>query len=75
VRLMDNTKGSDYAYPGVEVLPGCPCVATTYEHWTEGESPVRRQRTVQAPGTRRPGEVAVRLQELPRRGADAQWLL
>jgi hypothetical protein len=39
VRLMDNTRGSDCAYPGVEVLPGGTFVATTYGHWAEGEAP------------------------------------
>ena len=39
VRLMDNKKGSDCAYPGVEVLPDGTIVATTYGHWTEGEEP------------------------------------
>lgn len=39
VRLMDNKKGSDCAYPGVEVLPDGTFVATTYGHWTEGEEP------------------------------------
>ncbi len=39
VRLMDNTKGSDCAYPGVEVLPDGTFVLTTYGHWTAGESP------------------------------------
>jgi hypothetical protein len=39
VRLMDNTKGADCAYPGVEVLPGGAFVVTTYGHWTEGEEP------------------------------------
>lgn len=39
VRLMDNTKGYDCAYPGVEVLPDDTIVTTTYGHWTEGESP------------------------------------
>jgi hypothetical protein len=37
VRLMDNTKGSDCAYPGVEVLPDGTIVTTTYGHWTAGE--------------------------------------
>jgi hypothetical protein len=37
VRLMDNTKGADCAYPGVEVLPGGTFAVTTYGHWTEGE--------------------------------------
>lgn len=39
VRLMDNTKGADCAYPGVEVLPDGTFVVTTYGHWTEGEQP------------------------------------
>ncbi len=37
VRIMDNTKGSDCTYPGVEVLPDGTIVTTTYGHWTEGE--------------------------------------
>ncbi|MGD9855236.1 MAG: sialidase family protein [Planctomycetaceae bacterium] len=39
VRLKDNTKGSDCAYPGVEVLPDGTFVTTTYGHWNQGESP------------------------------------
>jgi hypothetical protein len=39
VRLMDNTKDADCAYPGVEVLPDGTFVATTYGHWTAGEPP------------------------------------
>jgi hypothetical protein len=39
VRLMDNHKGADCAYPGVEVLPDGTIVTTTYGHWREGESP------------------------------------
>jgi hypothetical protein len=39
VRLMDNHKGQDCAYPGVEVLPDGTFVTTTYGHWTEGEPP------------------------------------
>ena len=39
VRLMDNTKGSDCAYPGVEVLPDATFVTTTYGHWTTNEAP------------------------------------
>jgi hypothetical protein len=39
VRLMDNHKGSDCAYPGVEVLPDGTIVTTTYGHWTAGEPP------------------------------------
>ncbi len=37
VRLMDNTKGADCTYPGVELLPDGTIVTTTYGHWTEGE--------------------------------------
>jgi len=39
VRLMDNTKGADCAYPAVEVLPDGTFVTTTYGHWTKGEKP------------------------------------
>jgi BNR repeat-like domain len=39
VRLMDNKKGSDCAYPGVERLPDGTIVSTTYGHWSEGEEP------------------------------------
>ncbi|NUQ61115.1 MAG: exo-alpha-sialidase [Pirellulales bacterium] len=39
VRIMDNTKGADCTYPGVELLPDGTLVATTYGHWTEGEMP------------------------------------
>ncbi len=39
VRIMDNTKGSDCTYPGVELLPDGTFVTTTYGHWTEGEQP------------------------------------
>ena len=39
VRLMDNHKGGDCAYPGVELLPDGTIVTTTYGHWTKGESP------------------------------------
>ncbi|MDZ4287958.1 MAG: sialidase family protein [Prosthecobacter sp.] len=37
IRIMDNTKGADCTYPGVELLPDGTFVATTYGHWTEGE--------------------------------------
>ena len=48
MRLMDNLKGSDCAYPALELLPGDPnaaeaedrdptILATTYGHWTAGE--------------------------------------
>ncbi|MDF1858704.1 MAG: sialidase family protein [Verrucomicrobiales bacterium] len=39
VRLMDNTKGADCAYPPVEILPDGTFVTTTYGHWVEGEEP------------------------------------
>jgi hypothetical protein len=39
VRIMDNTKGDDCTYPGVELLPDGTFVTTTYGHWTEGEQP------------------------------------
>jgi hypothetical protein len=37
VRIMDNTKGADCTYPGIEVLPDGTIVTTTYGHWTAGE--------------------------------------
>jgi hypothetical protein len=37
VRIMDNKKGQDTTYPGVELLPDGTFVTTTYGHWTEGE--------------------------------------
>ena len=39
VRLMDNLRRADTAYPGVELLPDGTFVATTYGHWIEGEEP------------------------------------
>jgi hypothetical protein len=39
VRIMDNTKGADTTYPGVELLPDGTFVTTTYGHWGEGEMP------------------------------------
>jgi len=39
LRLMDNTRGADCAYPGLVVLPDGTFVATTYGHWIEGQSP------------------------------------
>lgn len=39
VRLMDNHRGADCAYPALEILPDGTIVATTYGHWTEGEQP------------------------------------
>jgi hypothetical protein len=38
VRLMDNHKQADCAYPGLEVLPDGTFIATTYGHWVEGEA-------------------------------------
>lgn len=39
VRFMDNTRGADCAYPGLELLSDGTFVATTYGHWTAGEQP------------------------------------
>jgi hypothetical protein len=39
LRLMDNHRAADCAYPGVEVLPGGTLVTTTYGHWKAGEQP------------------------------------
>jgi len=39
VRLKDNHRGADCAYPGVEVLPDGTFVITTYGHWNPGEQP------------------------------------
>ncbi len=39
VRLMDNKKGADCAYPALELLPDGTIVATTYGHWVEGQEP------------------------------------
>ena len=39
VRLLDNTKGGDCGYPGLELLPDGTFIATTYGHWTKGEEP------------------------------------
>ena len=39
VRLKDNHKGYDCAYPGVEILPDGTIVSTTYGHWTKDEEP------------------------------------
>lgn len=38
VRLKDNKKGADCAYPGVEVLPDGTIVTTTYGHWSAGQA-------------------------------------
>lgn len=39
VRLMDNHKGADCTYAGLELLPDGTFVTTTYGHWIAGESP------------------------------------
>jgi len=39
VRLKDNHKGADCAYPGVERLPDGTILTTTYGHWAPGEEP------------------------------------
>jgi len=39
VRLMDNTRNADCAYPGLELLPDGTFVATTYGHWIKDEQP------------------------------------
>lgn len=39
VRLMDNLKDGDCAYPARELLPDGTIVTTTYGHWVEGEEP------------------------------------
>ena len=39
VRLMDNHKGGDCAYPAVEILPDGTIVTTTYGHWEKDQSP------------------------------------
>ncbi|MEK6701039.1 MAG: sialidase family protein [Planctomycetota bacterium] len=39
VRLMDNTKAWDCAYPGLEILKDATIVATTYGHWEKGQKP------------------------------------
>lgn len=39
VRLKDNHKAYDTAYPGVEILPDGTFVTTTYGHWEPGQEP------------------------------------
>jgi hypothetical protein len=39
LRLKENHKGADCAYPGVEVLPDGTVVTTTYGHWKPDEEP------------------------------------
>lgn len=42
VRLLDNRKGWDTTYPGVEVLPDGTVVVTTYGTWDAGQPPYIR---------------------------------
>jgi lysophospholipase L1-like esterase len=42
VRLARNWRGTDCAYPGVEVLPDGTFVLVTYGHWEPGEAPFVR---------------------------------
>jgi hypothetical protein len=39
IRLMDNKKGADCAYPGLELLPDGTFVTVTYGHWEKDEAP------------------------------------
>lgn len=39
LRLMDNKRGWDTCYPGLELLPEGTFVATTYGHWEAGHAP------------------------------------
>jgi hypothetical protein len=39
VRILDNTKGFDSSYPGLELLPDGTFVTTTYGHWTKNQPP------------------------------------
>ena len=39
IRLMDNHRGGDCAYPGLELLGDGTFVTTTYGHWTQGQQP------------------------------------
>lgn len=39
IRIKDNTKGYDCAYPALELLPDGTIMVTTYGHWDEGEQP------------------------------------
>ncbi len=39
IRLKDNFKAADCAYPGVEVLPDGTVVTTTYGHWEKKQAP------------------------------------
>lgn len=39
IRILDNTKGFDSSYPGLELLPDGTFVTTTYGHWTKNQPP------------------------------------
>ena len=39
IRLKDNKKSYDCAYPGLELLPNGTFVVTTYGHWSAGQAP------------------------------------
>lgn len=39
IRMKDNSKDSDCAYPALELLPDGTIVATTYGHWQEKQEP------------------------------------
>lgn len=39
IRLMQNFRASDCAYPGVEVLPDGTILSTTYGHWEKEQEP------------------------------------
>lgn len=39
IRLKDNLKGNDCAYPGVEILPDGTFVLVTYGHWEKDQQP------------------------------------
>lgn len=39
IRLKDNHRGGDCAYPAVEVLPDGTFITTTYGHWAKGQAP------------------------------------
>ncbi len=59
VRLKDNLKAADCAYPGVELLPDGTILAVTYGHWEAGEPPYILS-------------VRLRLEELDARLTDSQ---
>jgi len=39
IRLKDNKRAADCAYPALELLPDGTIVATTYGHWEQGKNP------------------------------------